>query len=162
MASFSDSAWFAGFADGEAHLGITPRNRSSRGGGYGPVFAIGLRADDLALLEALHGEFGGSICVHQSPSGENVGQKPQVRWNVSSKASLLALVRYFDEFPLRSKKAREYALWRRGVCAYARAGYRSEELAALYGPLMAIRRFEAVVEEATVIEPPQLKLVKEG
>ena len=39
-------------------------------------------------------------------------------WYVTSKRDLARLVAYFDQFPLRAKKARDYVLWREAVAIY--------------------------------------------
>lgn len=145
----TESAWFAGFAAGESSFLITQRTR----GNLAPCFVIGLRADDLAILEELQAAFGGAI--HMTPArGRN---RPGAYWTIASKRDMTGLVAYFDRFPLRAKKARDFAIWRRAVRIYCASGQRSRELWPLRDALVEGRKWEAI--EPTEIESPQLRLV---
>jgi hypothetical protein len=109
-----EDAWLSGFTDGEGHFSLAMvRGR--------PVaaFVINLRVDDKPVLDELREAFGGCVFVARySDSSRN----PEARWNVVAKADLARVVRYFDRFPLRAKKAREYALWRSAVSAWCARG----------------------------------------
>jgi hypothetical protein len=151
--------WFAGFADGEGNFDVRP---AANGRSYTCRFAIGLRADDLPILEEIVRMTGlGSIRLQDGGAGE---QKRQARWSVERKEHLARLVEIFDRFPLRAKKARDYVLWRRAVVLWL--GVRSRrrhdwfEIAAISAELRAQRRF-APVEGEESAEPvsPQLRLV---
>src|ERR1044072_9971066 len=112
-----DDAWLAGFADGEGSFILSQCARYQR---IHPRFVISLRADDMAILEALQEAFGGSVGFsrHKWPGA------PKCQWHVVNKKSLPGIVNYFDRFPLRAKKARDYAIWRQAVPIYLS---RSEE-----------------------------------
>jgi hypothetical protein len=138
--AFSDNAWFSGFADGEGSFGIYPTYRPH--GGYTPRFALHIRADDLPVLEELRAEFGGSIRFRCTQAERGEG-RPQAYWTVNGKADLARLVAYFDRFPLRAKKQRDYAIWRHAVQVYLANGYRARELPALYEAIVAVRDYEA-------------------
>lgn len=113
---FLSSPWLAGFADGEATFVIT-RSGSTSGGrrrAFTARFALALRADDIGLLGELQAEFGGSIHV----GAKRPGSHPMATWTVASKRDLSRLIDYFDRFPLRSKKARDFAIWREAALLY--------------------------------------------
>ena len=113
--------WFAGFADGEASFGISARKNPRYNGGvhYLPSCSIGLRDDDGPLLLRVQEAFGGNIHYH---AGRVNMQNPVVRWTCARKDELQGLVEYFDRFPLRSKKARDYTIWRDAVHIYCSTG----------------------------------------
>jgi hypothetical protein len=136
---FRSDAWLSGFADGEGSFGLYPTYRSR--GGYVPRFIVQLRADDIAVLEALREEFGGKVRVYSSQAERGEG-KPKASWIVSSKADLQGLITYFDRFPLRAKKVRDYGIWRRAVLAYIAAGTHSPELPALHAALVEVRAYD--------------------
>ena len=153
----TSDAWFAGFADGESCLMV----RTRKDGGCEPHFQLGLRADDAPILECLADAFGGRIYFRKA--------RPEVRlpnpacvWQVWRKSDLRGIVGYFDEFPLRAKKAREYVLWRRAVHIYCRGGHRAMELPAIADALVALRAFDA--PEVELAEPThhQLHLIEGG
>lgn len=130
-------AWLSGFADGEGCFALG-RDRAL----IIPAFTIKLRDDDGAVLRELQSVFGGRI--HAEPR-KSLTECPQLLWRVQSKADLPNLIGYFDNFRLRAKKARDYAVWREGVLIYIECGGRDPRLPALREKLMAGRRYlEAV------------------
>lgn len=151
-----DDAWFAGFTDGEGCFQI----RCCEGGyRYVPRFSIGLRADDGPVLEVLNKAFGGRMTYNgrrDSPWGAREGIAPQWRWEVVAKRDLVGLVAYFDRFPLRAKKASDFAIWRRAVHVYCASGGRAAELAGLHAAMAAGRVFQADV--ADLVEPFAVQL----
>jgi hypothetical protein len=103
--------WLAGFVDGEGSFEIQAKGR----GGYFCRFVIGLRADDLPVLEEIQRVTGlGRIDLDRS----NARAHPAARWKVCRKADLAELVRYFERFPLRAKKRRDFELWREAVAQW--------------------------------------------
>lgn len=151
---FAGNDWLAGFTDGEGSFGIYesyPKNP-----GLIPRFSIQLRADDLEILECLRTEFGGTIRVFDDTSTS----MPKASWRVLDKRGLMKLVSYFDSHPLRAKKAKDYAIWRRAVLAYASEGFRAPALPALRNALVAGRVYVASTESGTI--QPRLRLVTEG
>lgn len=116
MHDLTQDAWLAGFADGEATFVITRSGSQTAGRrrAWTPRFAISLRVDDIAALQALRGALGGSMQVcRKRPEAH-----PTATWTVTAKRDLVRLLDYFDRFPLRSKKARDYAIWREAVLLY--------------------------------------------
>lgn len=127
-------AWLAGFADGEGYFQLRKQNRC--GWRIEPRFRIHLRCDDAEILHALQEAFDGSV-----RRGKNGDWNAQAHWLVSSKAQLMGLVDYFDRFPLRAKKALEYAIWREAVMLYAEFSGVHPALFPLHDQLLAQRTF---------------------
>lgn len=153
---YARDSWFAGFADGEGSFGlVNKRQPVKRNGtivryeivGVQPWFTLGLRADDVAVLEGLRETFGGSVRFDDAPNRQRDGhaRHPRYQWVVCAKSDLLALVAYFDQFALRAKKAKDYGVWRRAVRIYVARGARAPELRELRDALMEVRQYEAPV-----------------
>lgn len=133
---YSADNWLAGFADGEGSFCINRKyGRNGKllaeGSRFYPVFSIGLRADDLAVLDDLRATFGGKLYFNGARETPGRNNAPRYNWLVGKKADLCKLVAYFDAHPLRSKKSRDYAIWRRAVLLYVRHGSPAPELGAL-------------------------------
>lgn len=129
-----EDAWFAGFADGEGYFQLRRQNKC--GWRIEPRFRINLRADDVEVLHRLREAFGGNV-----RAGKNGAWSPQAHWLVSAKPELRGLVSYFDRFPLRAKKAHDYAVWREGVLLYCETSGVNPELFLLHDALVAGRAF---------------------
>lgn len=115
-----------------------------------PVFVIEVRADELPLLQELQAAFGGTLYYARTHRS--------YRWQVQKRGICRELVAYFDRFPLRSKKARDYVLWRRAVTVISERGSRDLELFALRDALMEGRKFGASEVIVPVHDDGQLKL----
>ena len=100
--------WLAGLIDGEGSFGIG-RVKD----GYGLRLSIQLRDDDCEILREIQLRLGlGSIGRRPGRSGN---AKPCCVWTVQSRADVEELVEVLDRYPLRSKKAAHYAIWRQAV-----------------------------------------------
>src|SRR5262249_22216157 len=75
---------------------------------------IQLRRDDRAMLEFVHTHLGiGRLCDLPANAGNS---KASTSWRCEKISDLAeVLVPLFDAIPLRSKKAGEFAIWRRLV-----------------------------------------------
>jgi hypothetical protein len=102
--------WLAGFIDGEGCFRI---HKQKRGEWYAPTFSLKLRDDDLLTLFDLAVDLGIG-CVARDTS-RNGNSRPCAVWRVQSRADCLALAEILDRYPLRSRKARDYAVWRRAL-----------------------------------------------
>ena len=100
---FAQDAWLSGFVDGEGCF--------THGAGR-PRFKIGLRHDDADVLYALSHEFGGRVTTHGGYRGDGFDRQHQATWWINRRADLERLVAYLDCFPLRAKKAEQFAAWR--------------------------------------------------
>lgn len=107
--------WFAGFVDGEGCFYI---NRSTRDT-YNPGFRIQLREDDVAIIGTIRQTLGfGSINYHSKRGKTN----PSVSYNVKSLPNCQAVIDLLDLHPLRSKKLRDYLVWREAVACAQQLG----------------------------------------
>jgi hypothetical protein len=129
-----EDAWLSGFADGEGYFQL--RKQNSCGWRVEPRFRIHLRCDDILILHALQTAFGGNV-----RRGRNGDWNAQAHWLLSSKRDLVGIVDYFDRFPLRAKKAREYEIWREAVLLYADSSGVHPELFVLHDQLLEARVF---------------------
>jgi hypothetical protein len=102
--------WLAGLIDGEGCFRI----HSQRCGDYyAPTFSLKLRDDDAPILHEIVARTGiGRVRLDRSRSGNS---RPCAVWRVDSRATTEALAALLDRYPLRTRKARDYAVWRRAI-----------------------------------------------
>lgn len=110
--------WLAGFIDGEGcfriHASPGRRSGSVR---YSCRFVLGVRADDSEILHEIVRRTGiGTVQPHPR---RGIG-KPQARWSITSQPECYALVELLDAYPLRAKKAGDFAIWREAVVEWSR------------------------------------------
>jgi LAGLIDADG endonuclease len=124
--------YLAGLTDGEGcfHIAAT---------GY-PSFVIKMRADDRPLLERVQTECGGIGSISRVATDGHGARKPQVLWRVQRKRELVWLTEVFDAFPLWSKKARDYEIWRDAVVAWS-CGASPRDLISCAHELRSVRLF---------------------
>jgi hypothetical protein len=153
IVDYERDAWLAGFAAGEGcFMLVQKRQDVQRGGkivrydviGVQPWFQLGLREDDRAVLDGLAKSFGGTVRHAKSARKDGANRQDRYVWVVCAKTDMRGLVAYFDRFPLRSKKARDYEVWREAVLIYCDHGARDERLLSLRQSLMEGRVFEGL------------------
>lgn len=138
--SFEFGHWFSGFVDGEGCFTIHKKGGCS--------FIIGLRSDDELVLRHIQNSLGGIgriRYVFRSLGSE--GGNPQIRWEVNKKKECLWLTTVFDAYPLRSRKANDYAIWREAAVLHA-AGTHPALLDPYRVRLMDVRRYRGATKEA--------------
>lgn len=119
--------WFSGLVDGEGHFGIyiTSRKRCK---GVSAQFRIKMRDDDAEMLLNIRDSLGfGNVCRASVPKNATRNSKPQFIYFISSIEDDLKLVRIFDDHPLRSKKIRDYLVWREAVIYFSKYGFTGAE-----------------------------------
>jgi hypothetical protein len=142
--------WLAGFADGEGSFML-------RTGKAGIVcaFQIGLRSDDKPVLKLIRDTVGFGRVGLASRMGE---PGRAALYSVQSRKDCAALVRIFDRYPLRAKKATDFAIWREAVSVWISLGPHCERLVSLREALRASRDY---VQEPLEIAPArQLRLAE--
>lgn len=108
--------WFAGLTDGEGSFSITKRNNKSLCANYQCRFDIRLRDDDRAILEEIRDTLGiGNIYDVSAGTGPGGNGRPLASFVVTAINDCAALVRFFDKYPLKSKKRRDYEIWQETV-----------------------------------------------
>lgn len=104
--------WFAGFVDGDGSFNITLT--------AGCTLKIALRNDDRAILHQIRDTLGvGGIGDQSMESHRRKGMRnahDMVCWTVSHRGSHMhVIVPLLEEFPLRTRKRHDFALWSQAV-----------------------------------------------
>ena len=148
-----DGHWLAGLIDGEgsfiAHL-FRPATRP-KSLNVQIQMVVGLRADDKSVLEHCQGVTGlGKLNYIKQ------NERHRWLWMVTRKADCQALVEILDRHPLRSKKSRDFAIWREIVREHAtwKHGHAApqedqERLFGLARDLRAVRLYDPQFEPLT-------------
>ena len=84
-------------------------------------FLMGLRADDTPILAELV-EATGLGALKLRTTGRKGNAAPIMQWQVATQEECLQIVELFDRYPLRTKKARDFAVWREAAICYAVGG----------------------------------------
>jgi len=106
--------FIAGFTAGEGTFCLHARPHSSvKGFNVTICFRIGLRDDDTEILTQIKEALGvGSLTAPFRYSNE----KQKVTYNVARIKDLHdVIVPFFEKYPLRAKKARDFAIWKEAV-----------------------------------------------
>lgn len=115
--------WLAGLFDGEGCFTITARGKARRS--FAPSFTLCLREDDAEIVEEIARRTGFGRVYHVIHRRPGVRDRYRVEWKVYRKRDVLALAALLDRYPLRSKKARDFRLWREAVRLWGeRVGHR--------------------------------------
>jgi len=101
--------YLAGLIDGEGCFRI---HSQRRGDYYACAFSMRLRDDDRAILDEIVARTGVGKVYTQAAYATS---RPGAVWRVQSRAGCWGLARILDVFPLRAKKAADYAEWRRAL-----------------------------------------------
>lgn len=108
-------SWIAGLIDGEGCFRV---HRHTMRKQYQPTFSLRLRDDDTSILRWVARRTGiGKIVPNKVDPAS--GSKPGVNWITTTKADCVALVRLLDRCPLRTRKMRDYRIWRRAALYWA-------------------------------------------
>jgi LAGLIDADG endonuclease len=155
--------WLAGFVDGEGCFTIRD-NKGRRGESLICEFHMNLRRDDEPILQEIATWTGCGIVLRvEAIQTDGRKSNPQVRWVVSRRMELLKLVRLFDRYPLRAKKANDFAIWRQAVLLWmgtgGRARYKNHliwrQMRRLRHELIAGRVYEPIAISEPILEPDQ-------
>lgn len=142
--------WLAGLLDGEACFAIA----SHGGHQLVPRVVVKLRDDDEPVLRALRAWLGGSLSrVRQSPTQRYYSpqMRDQITWATSGQNCSRVVALLDGAGGLRSKKARDYEVWKRAVRIFAEnpgsrwspevVTARDHKLRLLKAELEAVRRY---------------------
>lgn len=105
-------AYISGLVDGEGCF-LLSTSKDCEYASCAACFGIKLRLDDMAILQKVRQCLRcGTIRINK-PKGNG---KPQASFRVRDTVDLVQkVIPFFDKFPLRAKKARDYAIWREAV-----------------------------------------------
>lgn len=140
-------SWLAGFIDGEGCFMIAKSTGSL--GAYRLQMMVRLRNDDRRVLHEFRELVGaGSVLtdIVRTDASVSANAKPQAMWAISSREGIARLIEILDEHPLRSKKARDYAIWREAAQIWLAAPKGTsadwEAIGVLCEKLAAVREYE--------------------
>jgi hypothetical protein len=137
--------WVTGIVDGEGCFRAYPRKYLTTGGnssrGVNLCFSVTLRADDLPTLLKLRDYFGcGKIYSHH---GSNAYARA-FRLEMNTRKCWERLIEHFEQYPLQSKKMRDYLIWKDIVSIAVKSQwsiYRSE-MVELCKQLQGVKAFD--------------------
>lgn len=98
--------WFVGWVDGEGCFNAYIDKRNM---GITPMLQVKVRYDDVQLVNMARDTLRcGNISIRRS-----IGKNDQIQWRCEDFVSCRhIIVPLFDQYPLRSKKNRDYQIWR--------------------------------------------------
>lgn len=118
-------AWLVGFIDGEGCFYIRATNKGTT---YAVCFSLKLRADDTPVLQEIVDRTGiGTLFRDARSVADSPNAKPTIKWHVQKQQESIRLVELIDAFPLRTKKRRDYEIWRLAAIAWANAPSRNND-----------------------------------
>lgn len=102
--------WLAGFTDGEACFAASLTVDKNGYHNLYTRFVIEIREDDRAILEEIRDILKVGGVWRRAQRG---GSKPLVAYYVTRNADLYhVIIPLFEKYPLRTKKARDFSIWR--------------------------------------------------
>lgn len=112
--------WFAGITDGEGSFGVYRSAFKLKNGElksfYYSRYSLHLRLDDLPLLEYVKHNLGvGKISIDKGGNDYGFTENPNATYLVGNPIDLLKIIEVLDIYKLRSKKFREYEIWKECV-----------------------------------------------
>ena len=89
-------AYFAGYFDGEGHVGFHHRTAGTL-----PRIRITVKSTNLPSLRALQARFGGKVLLHSAPTAR---RKSQFRWRIGSLYDCHAFVQAVEPFSIEKRE----------------------------------------------------------
>ncbi|MDD5626425.1 MAG: LAGLIDADG family homing endonuclease [Patescibacteria group bacterium] len=130
--------YITGFTDGEGCFTIYVRKDKQQKKSkifhyfyWKAAFAINLRGDDQSILKDIQKYFNGcgNFAVSNPKSLKLLHAYGQAQWQVTSIPDLVkAVIPHFEKYPLRTKKAREFILWKAAVLIMYEARKRTHQI----------------------------------
>lgn len=150
--------WFAGFVDGEGCFFFSINEARKA---YHIALQIHLRDDDLPLLLEIQERLRmGNIYRKPGRSQQegHSGSRPSAVWSACRQSDCLRLVYLFEEYPLRSKKGKDYEVWGRAVRELCKGAASRNEAKLQYWQdrLKLVRQYDPC--EVEEFEPEDIQL----
>jgi len=113
--------WAVGFIEADGCFTIIHSTHGGRFSQYYPRFKVGQRADNSIALYRIQEILGGigAICGPYSANPLKPNDKPTQMLTIAKKEELVQLVALLDKYPLKTKKASDYAIWRKAVLLWS-------------------------------------------
>jgi len=111
-------AWFVGLVDGEGCFYIAYHKNS-----FSMVLKIDLREDDKVILEEIQNKIGGYLDFYDACKRrlQGMNMSNTWRWRIQKKDNLMNFILpIFDQYPLKTKKQKDYIIWRKAVLLFYR------------------------------------------
>ena len=139
-------SWAVGYIDGEGSLAMSSRKSGSGRTYHFPRLIIQVRADDEGAIQKVIQAIGiQPFLTHRIASTRTWNTKPTIQVVWHSKEQLAQVINFFSHYPLQSKKAEEYELWKQTVDLYLYDNnyqQREEKIAELYKRLRELRVYK--------------------
>ncbi len=113
LEKFAFGNWLSGFVDGEGHFGLRIGHEYPNRVRPAAEFVIGLRADDVHILESIRDFLKCGVIYHKKQNGNKNPASRYVVWNPEQ--LIYNIVPHFKKFPMRAKKGKELETWTEGV-----------------------------------------------
>ncbi len=136
------------------YYAIAPQTRTA--GAYRCGFFVLMRADDKPFLERMRAELGAPGAIRPARKKPEGNRKPSVLWHITDNRGVLWLTEILDVYPLWSKKARDYAVWREAAILMAAGGWRSDEMERYFHEIRAAREYREPPEVAEALEQAEV------
>lgn len=102
--------WFVGLFDGEGNFQVSGAKSTTY---LNLAVRIGLRIDDLCVIEKIYNVLGGTIYINKNYNGKRL---PAVEWKIHSTKKLSEVILpLFKKYKLYTKKAMEFELFEKLV-----------------------------------------------
>lgn len=156
-------SWFTGMfgADGCFSIAIKKRKQWRN---WQATAEIELRDDDVEILYKIRDFFHmGNVYFRKVQQHREYLSNPRARWSVQSKKDCMRLVRHFDKYPLQSKKAKDYKIWRAVVIEWQKPwrAQNDQYLLGLKKQLNDIKRYNGnpgAIVPPTDLQPPLFEI----
>ena len=150
--------WFVGLIDGEGCFMIRRKTGRTLATAFMPTFSLVLRDDDaeaiLMVQEIM--QFG----IVKRRTFTSPGSHDGIGWHVYQQDELQQLVDFLDARPLRSKKAKDYKVWREAVLEYRKdvAARDGRKMEYLFNKIRLVRQYEPSELMDDGYEPDSIQL----
>jgi len=123
-----------------------------------PTFSLVLRDDDAEVILMIQEMMG--FGVVRKRTFTSPGSHDGIGWHVYRQDELQWLVDFLDTFSLRSKKAKDYRVWREAVSEYRKdvAVRDGRKLEYLYNKIKLVRQYEPRELMGEEYEPESIQL----